>query len=93
MPQNERDKVLVKDPTTIAERKQVAKDFATQFKVSLPILVDPMDDPFEAAFAAWPDRIYVFDAAGKVAYKGQPGPRGFKVDEVPGVLKRLGEKK
>jgi hypothetical protein len=89
VPQNERDKILVKDPTTIEERKQVAKDFAKQFEVSLPILVDPMEDPFESAFAAWPDRIYVLDATGKVAYKGQPGPRGFKVDEVPPVLKKL----
>ena len=92
MPQNERDKVLVKDPTTLAERKQVAADFAKQFQVSLPVLIDPIDDPFEAAFAGWPDRIYVLDAAGKVAYKGGPGPRGFRVAEVPPVLKRLLEK-
>jgi Iodothyronine deiodinase len=52
-----------------------------------------MDDPFEAAFAAWPDRIYVLDAAGAVAYKGATGPRGFKVADVPPVLQNLlGEK-
>ena len=39
--------------------------------------------------AAWPDRVYVIDAAGKVAYKGDPGPRGFKVSEVPQVLDKL----
>jgi hypothetical protein len=33
--------------------------------------------------------VYVLDAAGKVAYKGDPGPRGFKVAEVPPVLERL----
>ena len=93
MPQNERDRILIKDPTTLDERKQVAKEFAQQFKVSLPILVDPMADPFEKAFAAWPDRIYVLDGAGKVACKGQPGPGGFKVNEVPPVLEKLVEKK
>ena len=93
VPQNDHDKILIKDPTTLEERKKVAKEFAQQFKVSLPILVDPMADPFEKAFAAWPDRIYVLDRAGKVAYKGQPGPGGFKVNEIPPVLDKLIEKK
>jgi hypothetical protein len=89
VPQNERDKILVPDPKTLAERKKVAEGFAEQFKLKLPILVDPMDDPFEQGFAAWPDRVYVLDATGKVAYKGEPGPRGFQVNEVPPVLERL----
>src|SRR5205814_7346010 len=92
VPQNARDTVLAKDPTTLAERKQVAKEFAAEFKLSPPVLVDPLDDPFEKAFAGWPDRVYVLDAAGKVAYKGRPGPGGFRVAEVPPVLKRLLDK-
>ena len=94
MPQNERDHILVKDPKTLAERKEVAEEFARQFKLTLPILVDTIDNRAEAVFAAWPDRVYVLDAAGKVAYKGGPGPAGFRVTEVPPVLtKLLGEKK
>jgi hypothetical protein len=89
VPQNVRENLVLNDPKTLAERKRVARDFATQFKVNIPILVDPMDDPFNTAFAAWPDRIYVLDAAGKVAYKGGPGPGGFRVAEVPPVLRRL----
>ena len=61
--------------------------------MSLPILVDPIADPFEKTFAAWPDRIYVLDSNGKVAYKGQPGPAGFKVNDIPPVLEKLLEKK
>jgi hypothetical protein len=86
---NERDKILIKDPTTLAERKRAAEDFATQFKVTLPILVDPISDPFDRAFAGWPDRIYVIDSAGKIAYKGRPGPRGFRVEEARPVLEKL----
>ena len=67
----------------------MAEGFAEQFDLKLPILIDPMTDPFEKAFAAWPDRVYVLDAAGKVAYKGEPGPRGFKVGELPPVLDKL----
>jgi hypothetical protein len=93
VPQNERDKVLVKDPKTLAERKGVAEEFARQFKLTLPILVDTIDNQAAAAFAAWPDRIYVLDAAGRVAYKGGPGPGGFRVAEVPPVLTKLLEGK
>ncbi len=89
VPQNERDKVLVKDPTTEAERQKVAKDFADQFKVKLPILIDSMDDTMEKNYSGWPDRLYVIDAAGKIAYKGGPGPRGFKPAEIPSVLDKL----
>lgn len=86
---NVKEKIVFNDPTTIEERRQAARDFARQFKVTLPILVDTMDDRLEGIFAAWPDRIYVLDGDGKVAYKGKPGPFGFKVGEAEAVLKEL----
>jgi hypothetical protein len=89
VPQNQRDNVLVSDPKTIEERRQVAADFAKRFKLTLPVLVDTMDDQMNRKYAAWPDRLYVIDAAGKLAYVGRPGPGGFKVNEVPPVLERL----
>jgi type I thyroxine 5'-deiodinase len=86
---NVKEKIVFNDPTTIEERRKAAKDFATQFKVSLPILVDTLDDKLEGIFAAWPDRIYVLDRDGKVAYKGKPGPFGFKVKDAEAALKKL----
>jgi hypothetical protein len=86
---NVKENILIKDPKTLEERQQVAKEFASQFKVSLPILVDTLDDQVEKAYAGWPDRLYVIDAQGKIAYKGGPGPRGFQVSEIPPVLDKL----
>jgi len=43
----------------------------------------------EKDYAGWPDRLYVIDGDGKIAYKGAPGPRGFKPDEIPAVLDKL----
>ena len=88
VPANKKDNLVFNDPTTIEERRNIAQEFAEQFEVTLPILVDTMDDKAEAAFAAWPDRIYVIDKNGKVAYKGKPGPFGYKVDEAEGALKK-----
>lgn len=92
VPQNQKDNILVKDPTTDAEREKVAKDFAKQFKLKLPVLLDTIDDKMEKNYAGWPDRLYVIDGNGKIAYKGAPGPRGFKPDELPAVLDALAKK-
>lgn len=86
---NVREGILIEDPKTLAAREEVARDFASQFKVSLPILVDTIDNKVDKAYSAKPDRIYVIDAKGKVAYKGGPGPRGFKVSDVPITLDKL----
>jgi len=89
VPQNQKDKVLVKDPTTDVERQKVAEDFAKQFKLKLPILLDTIDDKMEKSYAGWSDRLYVVNGVGKIAFKGGPGPRGFKPDEIPVVLDKL----
>ena len=81
----------ITDPKTLAERQKVAEKFAATVKLSVPILVDTIDDQVERAYAGWPDRIYVIDSEGKVAHKGAPGPGGFgpSVREAPAVLDRL----
>ena len=89
MPQNRRDNILVEDPKSLAERRKVAREFAQQFKVTLPVLIDTMDDHMNKHYAAWPDRLYVIDGTGKLAYVGGPGPRGFRVADLPSVLDKL----
>ena len=89
VPQNKKDGFELKDPTNDAEREEVARDFAKQFKLKLPVLLDTIDDKTEKAYAGWPDRLYVIDARGKLAYVGKPGPFGFQPKELPAVLDRL----
>ena len=86
-----KNKFVISDPKTEEERRKVAREFAAQLKVSVPILVDTMDDKVEAAYSGWPDRIYILDAEGKIAHKGTPGPSGFApaVVAAPGVLDKL----
>jgi hypothetical protein len=81
----------IPDPKTLAERQRVAREFAEQVKLSVPILVDTIDDQVEKAYAGWPDRIYIIDRQGKIVHKGGPGPRGFQpsLKEAPRVLDQL----
>lgn len=48
-----------------------------------------MENAAERAYGAWPDRLYLVDTAGKIAYRGAPGPRGFKPEELEAALKAL----
>ncbi len=59
--------------------------------MSPPVVVDTIDDKVNAAYAGWPDRVYVIDAEGKIALKGGVGPQGFApaLKAAPGVLDRL----
>lgn len=58
-------------------------------KLSIPFLIDDMEDTANKAYGAWPDRMYVVDRQGKVAYRGEPGPKGFKPEEARAKLKEL----
>jgi hypothetical protein len=73
---------------TVAERTEVAGQCAATLRLSLPTVVDKEDDKVNIAYAGWPDRLYVIGTDGKIAYKGSPGPQGFKVGEVEDWLKR-----
>ena len=41
------------------------------------------------AYAAWPDRLYLIDMEGKVAYAGGIGPSGFKPIELQQAIVNL----
>ena len=57
--------------------------------IELPALVDEPDNRIERAYTGWPDRLYVVDRDGRIAYKSAAGPFGFKPAEVAAVLARL----
>jgi hypothetical protein len=59
------------------ERVAAARDTAARLGLTMPVLVDGMDNAASAAFAAWPERIVVVDRDGRIAYPGAPGPDGF----------------
>lgn len=89
VPQNERDGIKLDDPKTWEERAKAAGACLKDLKLEIPCVVDGMDDAARKAFAGWPDRLYVLDAARKVAYRGEPGPRGFRPEEAETALKKL----
>ena len=86
---NVEDDVLVSSTASDEERVQVAGVCMTKLGVELPAIVDEADDRVEQAYTGWPDRLYVVDIDGRIAYKSAAGPFGFKPSEVEAALKRL----
>ena len=70
-------------PTRVA----IANDFLERFHYDIPLFVDPIENLANAAYAGWPERLYVVDETGTIVYKGKPGPFGYHPDEVEAWLK------
>jgi len=74
---------------TLNERCSAAGTCLTKLGIEFPALVDDLSNSTERAYTAWPDRLYVVDRDGRVAYKSKPGPYGFKPAEISQTLERL----
>lgn len=88
MDSNVEEKIVFKQPRLLEERREAAKILVERLKCRLPVAIDGMDNRADAAFAAWPERIYIIGSDGRVAYKGGMGPFEFDVEE---AKQKLGE--
>ncbi len=83
---NSRDKVLFAQPKTLDERIDVAHSMCEQLKMSIPTLIDNMEDTTEKNYQAHPDRLYLVGKDGKSAFQGAPGPVGFRPEVLEEAL-------
>jgi type I thyroxine 5'-deiodinase len=78
LPSNIKDQVVYASPTGSDERTALAGLCVTRLGIKIPSLVDRFDDSTENAYSGWPDRLYLIDRDGRIAYKSKPGPFGFQ---------------
>ena len=82
MESNLKEKVIFSSPANEEERGAIAGACVRKLDIKIPAVLDEFGNSTEKAYTAWPDRIYLIDASGRVAYKSQPGPFGFKASEL-----------
>jgi len=87
MRSNIRDGVVLRDPRSNSERAQVAESCVRKLGIRFPALIDGVDNTVERAYTGWPDRLFLIDREGRVAYKSEPGPFGFKPAQLEAALK------
>jgi len=88
MKSNVKDDVCYAQPKTLEQRMAIANDFTKRFKYPLPFGVDDMSNAANDAYAAWPERFYIIDESGHIAYRGGMGPFNYKPSEVRDWLAR-----
>ena len=88
-PDNLDDKVVFVKPKSFEERGQMGQMCVVKLGIKFPAVVDTFDNATERVYTGWPDRLYVIDRDGRVAYKSAPGPFGFHAQGVAEVLQRL----
>lgn len=69
-------------PQVFAVRQALAQTCAARLALTIPVLIDGMDNAADRAFNAWPERLYVIAPTGEVVYKGGKGPFDFRPAEL-----------
>ncbi len=89
MESNIKDKVVFASPRSEDERGFVAGACVRKLGIEIPAVLDEFGNSTESAYTAWPDRLYLIDATGRVAYKSGPGPFGFHADELKAAIQKI----
>jgi type I thyroxine 5'-deiodinase len=88
MGSNVREGVIFRDPRSDAERQTVAESCVRTLGIRFPALIDGIDNTIERLYTGWPDRLYLIDRDGRVAYKSAPGPFGFHPSDLESALRK-----
>ena len=89
MQSNIKDQVIFASPKNEEDRAFIAGACVRKLAIKFPAVLDEFGNSTERAYTGWPDRLYLIDAKGHVAYKSKPGPFGFKSEELGAALARL----
>ena len=87
VPRNLHEGLVYDQPETADERAEIASACMLRYNFSFPMLLDGMANDAEVKYQSWPDRLYLIDADGKVAYQGGMGPFYFDVDEFADAIR------
>lgn len=83
---NEREGILFPQPKALEARRQIAQVCALELKLSIPTLIDDLENSTDLKYYALPDRLYLIGRDGRVAYRGGPGPFGFMASELEDAI-------
>ena len=88
MQSNIKDQVILASPKDEDERAFVAGACVRKLGIKFPSVLDEFGNGTERAYTGWPDRLYLIDSNGRIAYKSAPGPFGFEPDQLSAALVR-----
>jgi hypothetical protein len=92
MKSNVKEDVCYAQPKTLDQRIAIANDFVKRFSYPTQFGIDDMSNAANDAYSAWPERIYIIDETGHIAYRGGMGPFSYHPEEARAWLaKKYGD--
>ena len=86
MQSNIKENVVFASPKNEEDRAFIAGACVRKLGIKPAAVLDEFGNVTEKAYTAWPDRMFLIDAAGHVAYKSRPGPFGFDTNELRNAI-------
>ena len=80
---------IVGNPKDLHERVILATQCVSQYKFTIPMVIDGMDGKVNRDYDAAPVRVTVVDIDGKVAFYAGQGPADFRIPPVEKTIKKL----
>ena len=89
MRSNVKEGVVFATPRTEGDRVEIAESCVRTLGIRFPALIDGIDNAIERLYTGWPDRLMLIDIDGRLVFKTDPGPFGFKPSQLEAALRRL----
>lgn len=77
MQSNQRAGIDLSQPKENSQRRTVAQTCQKHLELDIPFLVDTVDDHVGSVYSGMPNRLYLIDQQGRIAFKNGRGPFGF----------------
>lgn len=84
---NKRDGVVYTSPTSLRERAGIAADCLRGLGLTMPCLLDGMDNAVQMRYRGFPARACLVGTDGRIAFISKPGPRGINPSEIEQALR------
>ncbi len=89
LPVNAEEGIDVADPKSAAARHEVAGLCVKKLNLTIPTVIDKLDNKVADVYGGWPDRLYLIDKGGKIIFQGGPGPKEFLPEKLEGAIQEL----
>jgi|SRR5215469_7623574 len=83
---NLRAGILLESAKTFDEKQDHAAACVRNLGIKFETVVDNLDNRVELDYAGWPDRLYLIGKDGRIDWKGEPGPQGFKPPDLEAAI-------
>ncbi|HZL89959.1 MAG TPA: deiodinase-like protein [Pirellulaceae bacterium] len=82
VPENDADGIAICPPQSLAERSQDCQQAGHKLSLTIPSLVDQLNDRVAYDYMSDPVRLYLVDVSGKIVFQTAQGPWSFRAQDL-----------